>query len=96
LSEPQAAQQGAAPDGRAIFDQRPRVSAQRWPAFLCGRSVVATWWLEEPILSGNSNPSDGELERLQPSAFSVILHLLICPNELCDVTQTVARRLDGE
>ena len=40
---------------------------------------MATWWFEEAILSGNSNPSDAELERLQPSAFSVILHLLDLP-----------------
>jgi hypothetical protein len=40
---------------------RPQLNAVRWPTFLCGRSVVATWWFEEPILSGNSNPSDAEL-----------------------------------
>ena len=37
---------------------------------------MATWWIDEPILLGSSNPSDAELEQLRLSDFSVIVCLL--------------------
>lgn len=37
---------------------------------------MATWWIDEPILLGSSNPSDAELESLRLSVFSVLVCLL--------------------
>ena len=37
---------------------------------------MATWWIDEPVLLGSSNPSDAELEPLRASNFSVIVCLL--------------------
>ena len=37
---------------------------------------MATWWIDEPILLGSSNPSDADLESLRRSEFSVLVCLL--------------------
>lgn len=34
------------------------------------------WWIDEPLVKGSSNPSDGDLERLRGQGFRFAVSLL--------------------
>jgi len=37
---------------------------------------MSTWWIDEPILMGSSNPTDRELEQLRSAGFTLVVSLL--------------------
>ena len=37
---------------------------------------MRTWWIDEPVLMGSSNPTDSELEQLRRAGFTLVVSLL--------------------